>query len=171
MVYISDLEEEDIPISNIFNPLMTTSESEDSHHSNNGTLTSSSSPALLSVYLTSASIPDFSRRFERQSWRERQAELAKKLRDRFETKRYQYYRNLQEKIDELEKADHELEARTQRAKENEEQKDNEENEGEDKAMPLHSTAFDYSYPSGMGYYSAPIDETPPPHVRNIQIMS
>lgn len=144
--------------------MLTTSESEDDPHSNSGTLTSSSSPALLSIYLSSTN-PDFSRRFERQSWRERQAELTKKLKERFETKRYQYYRNLQERIEELEKVDHELEARAQRVKEIEEHKDEEENGEEDKGMPLNSAAFDYSYPSGMGYYSAPIDDSETTQVR------
>ena len=48
----------------------TTSESEDDHGSTSATtsLTSSSSPALQSLY------PDFARRFERQSYRQRHEE-------------------------------------------------------------------------------------------------
>lgn len=106
--------------------------------------------------VTSA-IPDFLSRFEQQSWRKHQAELTKKQKERFETKRWQYYRKLQKKIEESEKVDHKLEARTQRRKENEEKQEPEGNEKE-KGMPLHSTAFDYSYPSSMSYYSDPIEE-------------
>ena len=47
----------------------TTSESEDDHGSTTTSLTSAS-PALQAIY----QMPDFSRRFERQSWRERHEE-------------------------------------------------------------------------------------------------
>ncbi len=134
-----------------FNLLVTTSESEDDHRSNS---TSSSSPALNSIYLTSG-IPDFSRRFERESWRQRHAELTSKLKERFEIRRKEYYRNLKERIDELEKGNHELEVRNK-----EQQNDQEkgaEHEGEGPRGPLQ---FDYSsYASPMGYYSPdPVDE-------------
>ena len=134
-----------------FNPLVTTSESEDDHRSNSA---SSSSPALHSIYLTST-IPDFSRRFERLSWRERHAELTTKLTERFEIRRKEYYRDLTDRIDELEKGNHELELRNKEQLDNEEERAEHEGEG-----PRGSLQFDYSsYASPMGYYSPdPIDE-------------
>ena len=142
----------DVSAGNDNNQLVTTSESEDDHRSNSSTLTSSSSPALHLIYLTSA-IHDFSRRFERQSWRERHAELTRTLKERFEIRRGQYYRNLKERIDELEKVDHELEASNQWIKDGEEK---EKNADDEERSSLQSASFDYSsYPSPIGYYSSP----------------
>ncbi len=137
--------------------LVATSESEDDHHSNSSTMTSSSSPALHLIYLTSV-IHDFSRRFERQSWRERHAELTSKLKERFEIRRGQYYRNLKERIDELEKVDNELEVNNQWTKDDEERdNDNNTDDGDGKEITaLQSDTFDYSsYPSPIGYYTSP----------------
>ena len=132
-----------------FNPLVTTSESEDDHRSN-----SASPPAPHSIYLTST-IPDFSRRFERQSWRERHVQLTTKITERLEIRRKEYYRDLTDRIDELEKGNHELELRNKEQLDNEEERAEHEGEG-----PSGSLQFDYSsYASPMGYYSPdPIDE-------------
>lgn len=85
---------------------------------------------------------DFSRRFERQSWRERHEVERRRLKQQFEKRREEYERHIREQEEELLQQERELrEHQLQQAQEEERQKF-----GADKRSSalLQDTDFDYS---------------------------
>jgi multiple PDZ domain protein len=134
----------DMPFIEVQQP--TTSESEDDHCTSSTTMTSSSSPSLQAIYQT---VPDFSRRFERLSWRERHMEETRRLKERFESRRVEYNRYFQEQEDELRRAEQETAERRIRLQE-EEEKHKQDTDGKRSSL---KSGLHYSYYSPVRFPS------------------